>query len=70
MGGGDPQSQVAAPGMPNQQRPLPPEPVKHAHHVLDGLCHRERAFDGRRLEPTLLKGSDPKLGLELGRELV
>jgi phytoene dehydrogenase-like protein len=54
----------------NDESSLPLQTIEHANHVLNRLSHRERPVEGRRFQPTLLKGRHPKVGLKLGCERI
>jgi len=54
MGGGEPQRQMAAPGVADDKRLRPAEPIEHHNRILNGLSDRMGAFQSRGLKPALL----------------
>jgi hypothetical protein len=68
--GCQPQSKVSAPRVPDHPRARPLKAVEHRYCVLDGLRHRERAFERGGDEAPLLVGGDPEFRGQLSAEIV
>ena len=56
--------------MPDDERPVPLEPVEHGHRVVDGLRDRERPVQRRGGEAALLVGGEANAVAQLGGQLV